>query len=778
MQNAYAIEINITPEKDPFGPNDSLSILIEVVDYQGGNVKWVANKPDGSSDSGELTALKGGKKNHVIARNAYDGQFGIWSIEYTYKEFTKIASITVEPLSIELTTDKQNYNPGQSVFLTINTNYFEPQAAKADSYTIEIVDSNDIPAQHMSPTEIKAYQASTNFSFLVNELVKNNPYGDYKILVEYFNNIFEVPFSVSLEGAGTSIFIGTDKSLYDAGALVEVQIIISKLVDTNAVITITDPFGKKIIRNIPIENSLTRLLLDDVSTTSPGTYEITLEYGGTSQVKTFVVESESEVSNVPPINLEISLDRGQYAPGELISAGVQTDLLIAEKISYWVVDPSENQGVKISKPMSSGSTIALLTLPTDAEFGPWKFYVDYGGAVSFDIFFVESDSGVKITTSVDENYEGPKLLMIIDSTKTNLYQPTGIAIDSKQNIYVVDSGNFEVKKFDATGQLLTSWGSFGSEEGQFKNPSGILADSNFVHVADTGNSRIQTFDTDGNYVRSWGNSGISSQSLVSPVSISVDSDGNFVVSDTALNKISKYDKSGSYAGHIESILTASAKFYGSNSVVVDENDHVLFLASEDNRVLQYDIDGDFIKSFGSTGEDEGKFQNPTALALDSQGNLYVSDSGNYRIQVFDPNKKFLKSWGSLGSQPGQFNQISNIAVDSLGNVFVIDVTNSRIQKFAPVSENNVLEIPDWVRNNAKWWNEGKINDSDFANGIQYMINNQVIVIPDLAESGEASEQQIPGWVKNNAGWWAAGQISDEEFGNGIEFLVINGIIAV
>jgi len=146
MENAYAIEINISPEKDPFGPNDSLSILIEVVDYQGGNVKWVANKPDGSSDSGELTAIKGGKKNHVIARNAYDGQFGKWSIEYTYKDFTKIASITVEPLTIELTTDKQNYVPGESVFLTINSNYFEPNAAKADSYSIEILDSNNIPA--------------------------------------------------------------------------------------------------------------------------------------------------------------------------------------------------------------------------------------------------------------------------------------------------------------------------------------------------------------------------------------------------------------------------------------------------------------------------------------------------------------------------------------------------------------------------------------------------------------------------------------------------------
>ncbi len=83
-----------------------------------------------------------------------------------------------------------------------------------------------------------------------------------------------------------------------------------------------------------------------------------------------------------------------------------------------------------------------------------------------------------------------------------------------------------------------------------------------------------------------------------------------------------------------------------------------------------------------------------------------------------------------------------------------------------------------MRNNAQWWNEGSIGDSDFANGIQYMIQNEIIVIPNLGQSGASQEQQIPDWVKKNAGWWAAGQISDEEFANGIEFLVTKGIIQV
>jgi len=609
-------------------------------------------------------------------------------------------------------------------------------------------------------------------------LLNNNPFGDYRAKVQYYKVISYVTFSVIEEGPETTIFMGTDKSLYDSGAIVEVQIIISELVDSNAELTIIDPTGKITVRSFPIENSLTRVILDDISTIKSGTYTLELNYGGVSELKTFVVETESTVSKQPKIDLRVSLDKQKYAPGEVITAEVKTDQLIANNISYWTVDPSANQGVVTTKSMSSGKSIIPYFLPSEVELGPWKFYVNYGGKEIFAIFFVEGEPIEQTKTILTDTYEGPELLLTIDKSITNLNQLKGIAIDSNQNIFLVDSGSSNIKKFDVNGRLLDSWGSFGSEEGQFKNPTGILVDSKYVHVADTDNSRIQTFDKDGNFIRSWGKSGIGYQSLKSPVSISTDSSGVFLVSDLSLDKISKYDSDGGYAGHIESILTASAKFYSSNSIVADKNDNILILITADNRILQYNTDGTFINSFGTTGEDDGKFQSPSALALDSKGNLYVADSGNSRIQVFDPSKKFLTKWGSLGNQAGQFNTISGIAVDSLGNIFVVDSTNGVVQKFASISQPSELDIPAWVRNNAQWWNEGKIGDSDFANGIQYMIQNEIIVIPDLGQSGAPQEQQIPDWVKKNAGWWAAGQISDEEFANGIEFLVTKGIIQV
>ena len=88
------------------------------------------------------------------------------------------------------------------------------------------------------------------------------------------------------------------------------------------------------------------------------------------------------------------------------------------------------------------------------------------------------------------------------------------------------------------------------------------------------------------------------------------------------------------------------------------------------------------------------------------------------------------------------------------------------------------QVPDWIKNNAKWWVEGTIGDSDFTTGIQYLIKEKIILIPETVASENGGTQKIPDWVKNNAGWWADGLISEEDFLNGIKYLVEKGIIKV
>lgn len=87
-----------------------------------------------------------------------------------------------------------------------------------------------------------------------------------------------------------------------------------------------------------------------------------------------------------------------------------------------------------------------------------------------------------------------------------------------------------------------------------------------------------------------------------------------------------------------------------------------------------------------------------------------------------------------------------------------------------------IQIPFWIKNTAKWWYEGKIADSEFTKGIQYLIQNKIMIVP--TSNSTTKENKIPTWVKNNAGWWANGTISDNEFVAGIQYLINAGIIYV
>src|SRR5690349_14846467 len=88
-----------------------------------------------------------------------------------------------------------------------------------------------------------------------------------------------------------------------------------------------------------------------------------------------------------------------------------------------------------------------------------------------------------------------------------------------------------------------------------------------------------------------------------------------------------------------------------------------------------------------------------------------------------------------------------------------------------------LQIPPWVKNNAKWWSEGQIGDDDFVKGIQYLIQSGIMKIPQT-QTVVSSSQQIPSWIKNNAGWWANGTITDNDFVKGIQYLVQENIIKI
>jgi len=88
-----------------------------------------------------------------------------------------------------------------------------------------------------------------------------------------------------------------------------------------------------------------------------------------------------------------------------------------------------------------------------------------------------------------------------------------------------------------------------------------------------------------------------------------------------------------------------------------------------------------------------------------------------------------------------------------------------------------ISLPDWIRNNALWWSEEQIDDNTFIQGIEYMIKNKIILIPQTQQE-TSSSKEIPSWIRNNAGWWADGSIDDKTFVQGLEFMIKAGILPI
>ena len=89
------------------------------------------------------------------------------------------------------------------------------------------------------------------------------------------------------------------------------------------------------------------------------------------------------------------------------------------------------------------------------------------------------------------------------------------------------------------------------------------------------------------------------------------------------------------------------------------------------------------------------------------------------------------------------------------------------------------KIPEWIKSNAEWWSKDQIDDGTFVSGIQFLIKEGILNVP---QTNSASPQEgntgIPGWIKSNAEWWAQGLLTEDDFLKGIQYLVEKGIIRV
>ncbi|MBI3665398.1 MAG: hypothetical protein HY236_04110 [Acidobacteria bacterium] len=256
----------------------------------------------------------------------------------------------------------------------------------------------------------------------------------------------------------------------------------------------------------------------------------------------------------------------------------------------------------------------------------------------------------------------------------NFGETSGVALDSREHVYVFNRGPHSLVEFDSEGKFVRSL-----SEGMFTRTHGLRIDrDDNIWAIDVGAHVVLKMNPQGRVLMVLGRKGQSGADHThfnQPTDIAFTPSGEFYVSDG----------------------------YGNS------------------RVVKFSREGNYLLEWGKKGSGEGEFNLPHAVAVDVRGRVYVGDRENRRLQVFDANGKFLAQWTHVGSPwaleitpdqrlfladgyhnrvlllnlegqvlgtlggpgklPGQFDFVHAIAVSKGGDIYTAEILNWRAQKF-------------------------------------------------------------------------------------------------
>lgn len=267
-----------------------------------------------------------------------------------------------------------------------------------------------------------------------------------------------------------------------------------------------------------------------------------------------------------------------------------------------------------------------------------------------------------------------------------LKQPNlGIATDAEGNVWVSDTENNRVEKFNSKGEYLSQFGKEGTGNGEFKVPMGLAIDpSGNILVVDSGNDRVQKFSSKGEYLSKFGEKGSGEGQFESPAGIEF-SGSNFFVVDSGNNRVEKFNSSFKLLAQFGKEGSGDGEFKSPTGVVVTGS---IWVTDTGNNRVQHFATTNFkyLSKFGEKGFGNGQFEDPTGITSDFQGRLWVVDSGNNRVEKFNSDGEYQDQIGEKGSGTGQLSNPTGIAAPSAQKLLILDTGNGRVESWTVKTE--------------------------------------------------------------------------------------------
>lgn len=398
---------------------------------------------------------------------------------------------------------------------------------------------------------------------------------------------------------------------------------------------------------------------------------------------------------------------GQFSEPHGITVDSADNIYVSERRNHRI-QKFDSSGKFLMAIGSSGEHSQRVTDPTGVA-------VDSHGNVyvvcSFNHQIMKFDPSGKLITAWGSYGEG----------NGQFEGPNSIAIDSLDNLYISDYANNRVQKFDSSGNFLAAWGSScgKSTDGilQMNSPQGIDVDaSGKVYVADTYNYRIGKYDPQGNFIDAWRCEAVEMPNYSAPDSIAVDDSGRMYIVDGCGHRIVKLDAAGNHITAWGELDHRSDEHFTPIDIAISPSGNLHMLDRDGGCVWEFDLSGNFTTVWKLHDERTDAL----SMCIGSSGCVYVADGSNSRIEKYDSQGNFIKEWslpcsvshvavdaeeniyasginvlkfdssgrfitalGSPGTDNGHLGMPEGVVVENNGSIYVADSCNDLIHKFSP-----------------------------------------------------------------------------------------------
>ena len=294
--------------------------------------------------------------------------------------------------------------------------------------------------------------------------------------------------------------------------------------------------------------------------------------------------------------------------------------------------------------------------------------------------------------------------------------PMGIAIDPDDYVYVGSAGG-PISIFDKKGNFVRSFGSYGSELGQFNMIRGMHVDRfGNLYVSEWTSNRIQIFQGPPLMRAKAENETLSAPKapkpkadaqkpayaigpnsatpvkvmpdIESPQGITTGNNGEIVVTLFQDHKIRIYNKNFELKFEFSREEEDTARILCPFGVAIDDSNDIILVSP--NQLCKLTMQGELVEFVegdrGFSGKKELQFDGPHGVAIGKEGRIYVSESGNKRIQILNRDLTFFKFATNPELNKRSKDSPEGIAINSEGNIYMADGGNHNIQVYSPNGE--------------------------------------------------------------------------------------------